>query len=117
MARFGPRLDLQDIINAREAVANLLHGREHSMIVDLSGVEELALSTADLHAIARMEPLSNSARIIVAPDPVIFGSARTVELLRDEKENRFQVVSELREAYSMLGLTSPDFEPLVCEGF
>src|SRR5215469_13872110 len=57
-----------------------------SLILDLAAVSDFALSFEFLREIAEKEPVvpAPMRRIVVAPQPAVFGSVRIIETLRSE---------------------------------
>ena len=78
-------------------------------IDDFSAVTEFAVSAdtikklADMSAFSVIEPL-----VIVAPQAHLYGMSRMYSILT-EATRRVQVVRTMEEAYSLLGVNSPQF--------
>jgi hypothetical protein len=83
-------------------------------IFDLSGVTEFVLSKKFIHILAREAPSMSATHplIIVAPSTHGFGLSRMFQSLGDQTRPLLQVVRTMDEALSMLGIPSPQFEPL-----
>jgi hypothetical protein len=83
-----------------------------SVLADLSTIEKLEVPGEFVRSMAWM-PLvipSGKQRVIVAPRAEVYGLSRMFQLYRDATSNDVQVVHTLEEAYTLLGLESPDFE-------
>ena len=84
-------------------------------ILDLSSVTELALSTDFVRQLANREPVGDATatlRVIVAPTTLQFGLSRTFQTLSERARPMLVVVHTIEEAYLVLGVQSPHFEPL-----
>lgn len=100
----------------RAQTAKLLHDiRPKACIVDLSATRQYDISSATIGSIARSAPALASISIsviVVAPALHMFGATRMFQIISDEKRPWFRVVKSSDEAYKLLGLDSPRFEPL-----
>jgi hypothetical protein len=83
-------------------------------IVDFTGVTRADLDASYLRALGgRPRVMVGSRRILVAPQPEMFGLTRMYGLQQSLiTDNEPMVVHTLDEAYAHLGLTSPRFAPL-----
>jgi hypothetical protein len=84
-------------------------------IVDLSSVTELAVSTEFVKQLVNRRPVGDATavlRVIVAPTPLLFGLFRMFQTLSERTRPMLVVVHTLEEAYLVLGVPSPHFEPL-----
>jgi hypothetical protein len=83
-------------------------------IVDFSCVTEFALSTNLIRQMAKQEPCMpdamNRPRVIVAPEPHVFGLARMYQIMGESTRPLLKVVHTLDEALAELGVRSPHFE-------
>lgn len=82
---------------------------------DFSGVSSFEVSPEAIRALAARapaDPLASRPRAIVAPTAQIFGLARMFELSGDATRPNLHVVRTTREAYALLGVTEPHFEPI-----
>jgi hypothetical protein len=87
-------------------------------IMDGSAVTQITLSLAFIHFLARQDPAPESAdrpRVLVAPRSDAFGLARMFQLVGDPKRPNLFVVRTLPEAFAVLGVQSPSFEPMQTE--
>lgn len=100
----------------RAETAKLLNDlRPKACIVDLSATKQYDISSATVGSIARSAPALSSISIsviVVAPALHMFGATRMFQIISDEKRPWFHVVKSSDEAYKLLGLDSPRFEPL-----
>src|SRR5436305_1941203 len=85
-----------------------------SAIFDFSAVERFDLSADFAREIANMRPVipPGMKRIVVASQPVIYGTARQVAALRDGSDGELTVAQSLSEALAQLGITAPHFAPV-----
>ena len=84
-------------------------------VVDFSNATMPNITPMNVRELAAQPPVDPDAtrlRVVVAPTPHIFGLLRAFELYGDETRPNFHVVSSLRQAYSLLGITAPRFEPV-----
>jgi hypothetical protein len=84
-------------------------------IVNFSAVTEVATSSGFIRELARQEPVMLDAsrpRVIVAPGEVMFGLSRMFQLAGERTRPLLDVVRTLDEALALLGVESPQFEPL-----
>lgn len=78
-------------------------------IDDLSGVTEFAVSADTIKKLAEKSALSViELLVIVAPQAHLYGMSRMYSILT-EATRRVQVVRTMEEAYSLLGVSSPQF--------
>jgi hypothetical protein len=100
---------------AREFAA--LHGNCDG-IVDFSAVEKLDIDVAYLRAYGGSpRAMAGARRILVAPNDEMFGVARLYGLHQSTSQGEEpMVVRDLQEAYDLLGLKDPDFQPLPITG-
>jgi hypothetical protein len=79
-------------------------------IWDFSSVTEVALSTKFLRQLAYQDPVGGTLpRVIVAPNPLLFGLARMFQIIGERTRPLLQVVHTRAEAFSALGVQSPHF--------
>lgn len=78
-------------------------------IDDLSAVTEFAVSTDTIKKLADKSAFSVlEVLVIVAPQAHLYGLSRMYSILT-EATRRVQVVRTMEEAYSLLGVSSPNF--------
>jgi hypothetical protein len=84
-------------------------------IVDFSSVTEFAASSGLVRELARLDPALPDAghrpRCIVAPVTHIFGIARMFQIVGESKRPSLKVVRSIDEAFAVLGVHAPHFEP------
>lgn len=84
-------------------------------VVDLSAVTSFDVSTPAIKALARSAPIlrdSDLRRVVIAPSPGIYGLMRMFEMEGESMRPGLQVVRSEREAWAILALRDPRFEPL-----
>ncbi len=112
VVRFGKLLS-QPGLEAMNAAVERFVKREGACpgILDLSAVEELALPSAFVAALARRKgSLAEQRRIIVAPTDEMFGLARMFGAYNDASGDLVIVVRSLRQATDALGLGELDLQ-------
>lgn len=83
-------------------------------ITDLSEVSCFEVSRQTILDLAALQPViagREPLRIIVATAPHVFGMARMFELEGRSVHPNVHVVHTRREAYAILGVSEPQFEP------
>jgi hypothetical protein len=114
LVKFGRALTRQAleamVQAAREFAA--VHGNCDG-IVDFSAVEKLDIDVAYLRAYGGSPRVMTGARrILVAPNDEMFGVARLYGLHQSTSQgDEPMVVRDLQEAYDLLDLKDPDFQP------
>jgi hypothetical protein len=84
-------------------------------IIDFSGVTRLDVRMEKVRSFAFAPPAlrnSNLPRVIVAPDPAVYGLARMFQTLSEQTRPLLYVVHSMKEAYEELRLENARFEPL-----
>jgi hypothetical protein len=84
-------------------------------ILDLSAVTSFEVSARTIHELAKSAPAMpdpSRPRIIVAASPHIFGMARIFEAAGEATRPSLHVVRTLEEAWAILGVQEPQFEPI-----
>jgi hypothetical protein len=84
-------------------------------ITDFSEVTAVAFSPQTMRDLARTKPIMPDPRrpvLFVAPTPDLFGMARMFELQGAESRPNLQVVRTPEEAYRILNVRDPQFEPV-----
>ena len=115
-ARFEGRVtddELKEVYRLGQAQAARIDPR--AGITDFSDVTTLAFSSETIHELAASTPIMRDPRrpvVFVAPTPHIFGMARMFEMLGAETRPNLHVVRTLEEAYELLGVREPQFEPI-----
>jgi hypothetical protein len=86
-----------------------------SGITDFSGVTTVAFSSQTMRDLALSKPIMpDPSRLVVfvAPTPDLFGMARMFELQGAESRPNLHVVRTAEEAYEVLNVRQPQFEPV-----
>ena len=83
-------------------------------IVDLSGINQLEISSDLVASFARVKPVRphDQVQIFVAPGEVVFGMSRMFQILSESTRHHLHIVRSMREAYELLGVESPAFVPI-----
>jgi hypothetical protein len=83
-------------------------------IMDFSKVTKFDVSNEAIRAVAAALPVfqPGNMRCLVCPADVIYGMARMFQILGEKTRSDLRVVRTLNEAYSLLGLESPEFSPI-----
>jgi hypothetical protein len=89
-----------------------------SVIADLSTIEKVDITGNFVRSIAWMPLLVPSGKqsVIVAPRAEVYGLGRMFQLYREAKSSNVKVVHSFKEAETLLGLESSDFEPVDLNG-
>lgn len=97
-------------------------GSEHAVrahpaagVVDLSGVTSFDVSTPAIKALAKSTPVLHDPelrRVVIAPSPEIYGMMRMFEMEGESMRPGLQVVRSERDAWAILAVRNPRFEPL-----
>lgn len=107
--------DLRNFYRAATAVYAKLGAKMSSAVTDFSGVTSFEVSAQSVLEMADREPAladQKKIRIIVAAAPVIFGMARMFEISGERTRPNLHVVRTEQEAWAILGVWDPKFEPL-----
>jgi hypothetical protein len=84
-------------------------------VVDLSAVTSFDVSTPAIKALARSAPVLHDPdlrRVVIAPSPGIYGMMRMFEMEGEATRPGLQVVRSERDAWAILAVRNPRFEPL-----
>jgi len=83
-----------------------------SVLADLSTIENVDVPGDFVRSLAWMPTVipPGLQRVVVAPRSDVYGLSRMFQLYRDKMSSDVHVVRTLEEAYSLLGLESPEFE-------
>lgn len=97
-------------------------GAEHAVrirpgagVVDLSEVTSFEASAGALMQVAESKPVlpdANLRRIVIAPAPETYGMMRMFEIHGEDKRPNLHVVHTEGEAWAILGVVNPNFEPI-----
>jgi hypothetical protein len=91
------------------------HTKSRAGILDLSNVTSFEASLETVRSLARSSPAMvdvSMPRFIVAPAPHVFGIARMFQELGEDSRPGLLVLRTLDDAYAVLGVKDPEFEPL-----
>jgi hypothetical protein len=83
-------------------------------IVDFSSVSSFEVSPETIRALAWSRPAdpdSSRTRVFVAPAPNVYGLARMFVSHGDDTRPNLHVVRSMEDAYAVLGISKPKFEP------
>ena len=84
-------------------------------IVDFTPVTDFAVSPQFLRRQVNREPVGDAAkhpRVVVAPTTVQFGLVRMYQIIGERTRPLLHVVRTMDEAFAILGVQSPHFDPL-----
>ncbi len=112
LIEFGKRVTRNLYMDAYDTAKRFVAASgPHSLIVDFSRVEIFDLSTAFLREIATMSPAipAGMGRVVVAPQPHVYGLSRIVETLRSETLAAIKVVRTMDEAFAAFGAQESNF--------
>jgi DNA-binding NarL/FixJ family response regulator len=106
---------IKDFYRAAAAAA-LLAGDFRGSIADFSGVTHIHATPhaiRELAALPPADPVASRPRVVVAPNALIFALARLFQTLGKAARPNLHVVRNLSQAFVVLGVASPRFEPVV----
>lgn len=89
--------------------------RPRAGVVDLSEVASFDVSAEAIQDLAKATPVLNHPdlrRVVIAPSPEIYGMMRMFEIAGEETRPDLHVVRSEREAWAILAVQKPRFEPL-----
>jgi hypothetical protein len=84
-------------------------------VVDLSEATSFDVSARVIGELAKSPPVlrrSDLLRVVIAPSPEAYGLMRMFEIAGEARRPEIHVVRTAREAWAILSVTSPRFEPL-----
>jgi hypothetical protein len=83
-------------------------------ILDFSSVTGFELSGTAIRKVAAAPPAfpKGYMRILVIPKELVYGMARMFQILTERTRPELQVVRTLQDAYLLLKVESPEFEPI-----
>ena len=84
-------------------------------VIDLSGVTSFEVSTHALREQSKVPPVfadPDLRRVVIAPSADIYGMMRMFELEAEEVRPDIHVVRSEQQAWAILGVKDPRFEPL-----
>src|SRR5579863_9415732 len=83
-------------------------------IWDCSGVTEFDVSSGTIRALAERSPIISAGcmRVVVASQDLLFGMMRMLQILSEKSRPELHVVRTIDEAYRLLLVESPEFNPV-----
>lgn len=84
-------------------------------LLEFKDITSVSISTAVLAFLADSAPAfpdASKPRVMVAPTDLIYGKCRAFEIMGGGSRPRLHIVRTLEEAYAVLGVSDPQFEPL-----
>jgi hypothetical protein len=77
-------------------------------------VTKCEVSSSAIRQVATAQPAfpAGQMRVLVIPREFIYGLARMFQILSEETRPELRVVRTMEEAYRLLELASPDFQPV-----
>lgn len=83
-------------------------------ILDFSNVTEFEVSSAAIRQVAAAAPAfpAGYMRVLVIPKDFIYGLARMFQILTEDTRPELRVVRTMEEAYRLLEVQSPEFQPV-----
>jgi hypothetical protein len=116
LGRLEGRLTDQLLAEAYETARKYAVATDASAgIWDTSSVTEFAVSAEFLRSLASREPIIADAkrpRVIIAQKTVAFGLFRMFQLIGERTRPQLTIVHTMDEALAVIGIRSPQFEPL-----
>jgi hypothetical protein len=116
LVRFEGRLTDESLTEAYQEIRKYSTASDaRAGIVDFSSLTEFAASSSVVRGLARLDPALPDAhhrpRCIVAPATHLFGIARMFQIAGESKRPSLTVVHSISEAFAVLGVRDPHFEP------
>ena len=104
---------LKDFFRAGAALA--VRTQPAAGVVDLSAVSLFEVSSQTLREQSKIPPVfahPDLRRVVIAPSPAVYGMMRMFELEAEEVRPDIHVVRNEQQAWAILGVKNPQFEPL-----
>jgi hypothetical protein len=89
--------------------------RPKAGVVDLSEVTSFEASARTIREVARSTPVfrdQDVRRVVIAPASTIYGMMRMFEIEGEDKRPNLHVVRSEQEAWAILAVENPQFDPL-----
>jgi hypothetical protein len=105
--------EMKEVYREAGAYANFTKAR--AGILDFSGATSFDVSRQTILELAHSEPAIQDAavvRVVIAASPVVFGLARMFEMEGERTRPNFHVVRTEQEAWAILRVWKPQFEPV-----
>ena len=115
-ARFEGRVtddELMDVYRLGQKLVGQLDPQ--AGITDFSDITTVAFTPETIYELAAAKPIMrdpNRLVVFVAPTPHVYGMARMFEILGEATRPNLHVVRTLEEAYKLLKVQEPQFEPI-----
>ena len=100
------------LFEVHSAGGKLLAARRACKVIDdFSGVTQIDISSEAVRRLANLPSAvpQGSVHVIVAPQDLMFGLSRMYSILGEASHPNLHVVRTVKEAYELLGVTSPEF--------
>ena len=114
-AKFHGHVTDESIKHFYQTVASRVAANDfRASILDFSGTASFHVTkdaVLDLAALAPADPTVSRPRVIVAPNTLIFVLARLFQMTGKATRPNLHVVRKLSQAFDLLGVTAPRFEP------
>jgi CheY-like chemotaxis protein len=104
---------IKEFYRSATALANATDFR--ASIVDFSGTSAFHVTWDAVRELAALPPIDSTVsrpRVIVAPSILIFGFARLFQVIGKSTRPNLRVVRNLHQAFALLGVTTPNFQPI-----
>ena len=99
------------VLECYAAIAKRVALRPCRVILSFSGATEFQVSSVTVRHLAEVAPAvpAGYMRVCVCPQDFIYGMARMFQMLGEATRPDLRVVRTMDEAYSVLGVKSPEF--------
>lgn len=115
-ARFEGRLTDEELKNLyRDSTAYAKMSGVLAGVTDFSAATSVEVSQQTILELAASEPAlpdPKAVRVVIATSPGIFGLARMFEMTGERTRPNLHIVRTEQEAWAILGVWNPRFEPL-----
>ena len=115
-ARFEGRVTDDELMNVYRIGQRLVPQMDpQAGITDFSDVTAVAFTPETIYELAAVKPIMRDPSrlvVFVAPTPHVYGMARMFEILGEATRPNLHVVRTLKEAYKLLNVREPQFEPV-----
>ena len=82
------------------------------LIVDTAAVTRFSVSPRAVNTLAKRHSPDLPTRVIVAPSDLLYGTSRMFQTLTESTRKNVHIVRTMEEAYKVLGVKSPKFQPI-----
>jgi len=110
---------IKDFYRASTAAA-MLAVEFRGSIADFSGVTRVHATPNTIREVAALppaDPVASRPRVVVAPNSAILALARLFQFIGKATRPNLHVVRNLNQAFALLGVTAPRFEPILPQAF